>query len=132
MPVTTDATDANVTNSSRSGNVNRLYHTPPDPCHAGSIQQSRDTSPNTAHQFVGHSTLSAATFLTLAVLIASLEWRRGAKRMVFGLAGLLVLSIGVSRVYLGVHWPTDVIAGLLLGWGWALLVFHWARPKLAG
>jgi len=35
-----------------------------------------------------------------------------------------------SRVYLGVHYPTDVAAGLLLGWGWALLVFHGARPKL--
>jgi undecaprenyl-diphosphatase len=68
----------------------------------------------------GHSTLSAATFLTLAVLIASLEPRRGTKRMVFFLAGLLVLGIGFSRVYLAVHWPSDVLAGWSLGAAWAL------------
>ena len=68
----------------------------------------------------GHSTLSAATFLTLAVLIASLEPSRGTKRMVFLLAALLVLGIGFSRVYLGVHWPSDVLAGWCLGAAWAL------------
>ena len=68
----------------------------------------------------GHSTLSAATFLTLAMLIASLEPARGTKRMVFTLAALLVLSIGFSRVYLGVHWPSDVLAGWSLGAVWAL------------
>jgi undecaprenyl-diphosphatase len=68
----------------------------------------------------GHSTLSAATFLTLAVLIASLESVRGTKRMVFALAALLVLGIGFSRVYLAVHWPSDVLAGWSLGAAWAL------------
>ena len=68
----------------------------------------------------GHSTLSAATFLTLAMLIASLEPSRGTKRMVFILAGMLVLGIGFSRVYLGVHWPSDVLAGWSLGAAWAL------------
>ena len=68
----------------------------------------------------GHSTLSAATFLTLAMLIASLEPRRAAKVMVYILALVLVVSIGVSRVYLGVHWPSDVLAGWCLGAAWAL------------
>jgi len=68
----------------------------------------------------GHSTLSAAMFLTLAVLIASLEPNRGTKAMVFVLAGLLVFAIGFSRVYLGVHWPSDVLAGWALGAAWAL------------
>lgn len=68
----------------------------------------------------GHSTLSAATFLTLAMLIASLEPNRGTKIMVFVLAMVLVLAIGFSRVYLGVHWPSDVLAGWCLGAAWAL------------
>ena len=68
----------------------------------------------------GHSTLSAATYLTLAVLIASLEPNRGTKAMVFVLAATLVLAIGFSRLYLGVHWPSDVLAGWSLGGAWAL------------
>ena len=68
----------------------------------------------------GHSTLSAATFLTLAMLIASLEPNRGTKVMVYLLSIGLVLGIGISRVYLGVHWPSDVLAGWCLGAAWAL------------
>jgi undecaprenyl-diphosphatase len=68
----------------------------------------------------GHSMLSAATYFTLAVLIASLEPKRGTKRLVFGLAALIVLAVGVSRIYLGVHWPSDVLGGWSLGLAWAL------------
>lgn len=68
----------------------------------------------------GHSTLSAATFLTLAMLIASLEPSRGTKAMVFVLAIALMLAIGFSRIYLGVHWPSDVLAGWCLGGALAL------------
>jgi len=75
----------------------------------------------------GHSTLSAATYLTLAVLIASLEPNRGTKAMVFALAGLLVLAIGASRVYLGVHWPSDVLAGWSLGAAFALAAWSVLR-----
>jgi membrane-associated phospholipid phosphatase len=56
---------------------------------------------------------------------------RGWRELVIVIAILVALGVAWSRVYLGVHYPTDVIAGLLLGWSWALLVFHWARPKLA-
>ena len=79
----------------------------------------------------GHSTLSAATFLTLAMLISSLETNRGTKTMVFVLAFMLIFSIGVSRVYLGVHWPSDVLAGWCLGAAWALAAWT-ALLRLGG
>jgi len=63
----------------------------------------------------GHSMLSAATYLTLAMLIASLEPRRTSKALVFGLAALLMLAVGFSRIYLAVHWPSDVLAGWCAG-----------------
>jgi undecaprenyl-diphosphatase len=84
----------------------------------------------------GHSTMAAATYLTLAVLIASLEPNRGTKAMVFVLALGLVAAIGVSRVYLGVHWPSDVLAGWSLGAAWALAAWtvlrRLNRPSTAG
>lgn len=68
----------------------------------------------------GHSTLSAATYLTLAMLVASLETRRRTKALAYVLAGLVLAAVGFSRVYLGVHWPSDVLAGWCLGAVWAL------------
>jgi len=68
----------------------------------------------------GHSTLSAATYLTLAMLVASLETRRRTKALAYVLAGLMLAGVGFSRVYLGVHWPSDVLAGWCLGATWAL------------
>jgi undecaprenyl-diphosphatase len=84
----------------------------------------------------GHSMLSAVTYLTLAMLIASLETRRATKGVVFVLAGLLVLAIGISRVYLGVHWPSDVLGGWALGSAyalaaWAVLIWIGGRPRAA-
>ena len=68
----------------------------------------------------GHSTLAATTYLTLAVLIASLEPRRRTKAMVYVLSLALLATVGLSRVYLGVHWPSDVLGGWCLGATWAL------------
>lgn len=72
----------------------------------------------------GHSMLSAAVYLTLAALIASLEPRRGAKVLVFATAVLVMLAVGVSRIYLGVHWPSDVLAGWCAGA--VLALFAWS------
>jgi undecaprenyl-diphosphatase len=63
----------------------------------------------------GHSTLAAATLLTLATMTASLEPRRETKILAYAVAMLVTIAVGVSRVYLGVHWPTDVLAGWCAG-----------------
>lgn len=78
----------------------------------------------------GHSTMSTAAFLTLAMLIASLEMKRRSKALALTLAVLIVVGVGFSRVYLGVHWPSDVLAGWCLGAGWALV--GWLALRLLG
>ena len=69
----------------------------------------------------GHAMLSALTYLTLGALLARVEPRRRVKALVVGLTVALTLIIGVSRVYLGVHWPSDVLAGWCVGAAWAAL-----------
>lgn len=71
----------------------------------------------------GHAMLSAVTYLTLAALIMRVSERRAIKLYVLVLALLLTVLIGLSRLFLGVHWPTDVLAGWSLGAAWALLVW---------
>ena len=65
--------------------------------------------------------MSTAAFLTLAMLVASLEVKRRSKALAYVLAALVIVGVGFSRVYLGVHWPSDVLAGWCLGSAWALL-----------
>ncbi len=69
----------------------------------------------------GHAMLSAVVYLTLGALLARTQPRRRVKLYFLAVAGVLTMVVGVSRVYLGVHWPTDVLAGWAVGAGWALL-----------
>ena len=68
----------------------------------------------------GHSMLSAAVFLTLAMLVASLETRLVTKALAFATAIFVMTAVGLSRIYLAVHWPSDVLAGWCAGAGCAL------------
>ena len=69
----------------------------------------------------GHATLSAVTFLTLGGLLTrtNADWR--VKLYFLSVAIALTLIVGLSRVYLGVHYPSDVLAGWCVGTAWALL-----------
>lgn len=69
----------------------------------------------------GHAMASAAVYLTLGAMLMRISTRRATKFYFMAVAGLATLLIGVSRVYLGVHYPTDVLAGWLMGLCWAIL-----------
>ena len=67
----------------------------------------------------GHSMMSAIMYLSLAALIARLQTRWRDKIYIISIAVFLSFMIGISRVYLGVHYPTDVLGGWSLGLAWA-------------
>ncbi|MBS7537450.1 phosphatase PAP2 family protein [Ancylobacter lacus] len=69
----------------------------------------------------GHAMLTAVTFLTLGALLARTQRSRRLRAYIVGIALFLTLLVGSSRVYLGVHWPTDVLAGWCVGSAWALI-----------
>lgn len=75
----------------------------------------------------GHTLMAAITYLTLGAILAETEPRRSMKIYLTGLAVVITLLVGVSRVYLGVHWPSDVLAGWLAGAGWALMFWVFSR-----
>lgn len=83
----------------------------------------------------GHSMVSMLTWLTLAAVAVRFVPRHALRLFLLISAVVLSLMIGISRVYLGVHWPTDVIAGWALGLSWASaswLAAHYLSRKRGG
>jgi undecaprenyl-diphosphatase len=82
----------------------------------------------------GHSMLSAVTYLTLGAILARSHERKLLKAYFLVTALFLTVLIGITRVYLGVHWPTDVLAGWTAGAVWALLCWlltRWLQSRHA-
>jgi undecaprenyl-diphosphatase len=80
----------------------------------------------------GHAMLSAIVYLTLGALLARTHTEPRIKIYLLSVAGILTVIVGISRIYLGVHWPTDVLAGWAAGAGWALLCWMtmlWLQSK---
>jgi undecaprenyl-diphosphatase len=75
----------------------------------------------------GHAMISAATYLTVGALLAHTQTSRAVRLYLLTLAVILTVMIGLSRLYLGVHWPSDVLAGWLFGAAWALAFWALAR-----
>ena len=70
----------------------------------------------------GHAMMSTVIFLALVLILRDLGARRALHRSALAGVSLLLVLIGLSRIALGVHWPSDVAAGWLLGIAWVLSV----------
>jgi len=88
----------------------------------------------------GHAMTSIVVYGTLAFLLGRLAPTRWLRRVVWALAGVVIVLVGVSRLYLGVHYPSDVLAGFVIGGAWAVTCalgmeavryFRTRRPEVA-
>jgi undecaprenyl-diphosphatase len=80
----------------------------------------------------GHSMMSAVVYVTIALAVCGLTRSRAAKAVALSAAGGLTILVGLTRVILGVHYPTDVLGGWLAGLAWAMacwLAARWVRRR---
>ncbi len=77
----------------------------------------------------GHALLAATTWVPLAALLASGEKRLALRRYAIAIGLAVAGIVGLTRIYLGVHYPSDVLAGWLIGLTWAWLCWMAARSR---
>jgi undecaprenyl-diphosphatase len=94
----------------------------PDPAFAALVQEGL-SFPS------GHTSMSAVFYLTVGVLLAQRQEGLRVRAFLIGIAAFMTGMIGVTRVMLGVHWASDVLAGWAFGAGWAALWF-WIASHL--
>lgn len=101
------------------------------------FQRARpDIAPHAAEVFStsfpsAHAMLSAVVYLTLAVVVARFALARLQRLYAIGIAIGITIIVGLTRMYLGVHWPTDIAAGWCVGAAWALACWYIATKLQA-
>lgn len=94
----------------------------PDPAFAALVQEGL-SFPS------GHASMSAMFYLTIGVLLAQRQEGLRVRSFLVGVAAFMTVVVGITRVMLGVHWASDVLAGWAFGAGWAALWF-WIASHL--
>jgi len=79
----------------------------------------------------GHAAEATATYVGLAIVVMVLTHSRALRVLAWSVAVALILAVGVARVYLAVHWTTDVLTGILIGTLWALGTAYAFRLRAA-
>ena len=88
----------------------------------------------------GHAMTAMVVYATLAYLVVRIEPGRRLRQLTLAIAAIVILLIGITRLYLGVHYPSDVIAGYLAGLVWAtacalgieaVKYFRYRKPEVA-
>jgi undecaprenyl-diphosphatase len=80
----------------------------------------------------GHSLVACCFCGALALLALSHVRDRGARFAIAGLTAALIMTVGLSRIYLGMHYPSDVLGGYLAGVAWTASVFAAVKPGITG